>query len=50
MAAFGWKLGGLNASGLGATDTGRIAAIGGLSREFYRRIGERYGQPESFRF
>ena len=50
VAAFGRKIGGLTASGLGATDTGRIAAIGGLSREFYRRLGERYGQEESFRF
>jgi FAD dependent oxidoreductase/NPCBM-associated, NEW3 domain of alpha-galactosidase len=50
VAAFGRKIGGLSASGLGATDTGRVAAIGGLSREFYRRVGERYGQPESFRF
>src|SRR5918999_20006 len=50
VAAFGRHIGGLSASGLGATDTGRIAAIGGLSREFYRRVGERYGLPESFRF
>ena len=50
VAAFGRKLGGMSASGLGATDTGRIAAIGGLSREFYRRVGERYGKPESFAF
>ena len=50
VAAFGRHVGGLSASGLGATDTGRIAAIGGLSREFYRRVGERYGLPESFRF
>ena len=50
VAAFGRHIGGLSASGLGATDTGRIAAIGGLSREFYRRVGERYGKPESFAF
>ena len=50
VAAFGRHIGGLSASGLGATDTGRIAAIGGLSREFYRRVGEHYGQAESFRF
>jgi hypothetical protein len=50
VAAFGRNLGGLSASGLGATDSGRIAAIGGVSRAFYRRVGERYGQPESFRF
>jgi hypothetical protein len=50
VAAFGRHIGGLSASGLGATDTGRIDAIGGLSREFYRRAGEAYGLPESFRF
>ena len=50
VAAFGRRIGGLSASGLGATDTGRIDAIGGLSREFYRRVGARYGQAESFRF
>jgi hypothetical protein len=50
VAAFGRHVGGMSASGLGATDTGRIDAIGGLSREFYRRLGERYGKPESFAF
>jgi FAD dependent oxidoreductase/NPCBM-associated, NEW3 domain of alpha-galactosidase len=50
VAAFGRQIGGLSASGLGATDTGRIEAIGGLAREFYRRVGARYGQAESFRF
>src|SRR6056297_2305837 len=31
-------LGGLTAGGLGWTDTGNKAAIGGLSREFYHRV------------
>ncbi len=50
LVAFGRHLGGLTASGLGATDSGRIEAIGGLSREFYRRVGAHYGRPESFGF
>lgn len=50
LVAFGRHLGGLTSSGLGATDSGRIDAIGGLSREFYRRVGTHYGQSESFRF
>jgi len=50
VAAFGRHIGGLSASGLGATDTGRIGAIGGTSREFYRRVGAHYGLPETFRF
>lgn len=35
-------LGGLTSGGLGATDIGNKAAIGGLAREFYRRIGRHY--------
>lgn len=50
LVAFGKHLGGLTASGLGATDTGRIDAIGGLSREFYRRVGAHYGRAEAFTF
>ncbi|WP_203433956.1 FAD-dependent oxidoreductase [Jiangella asiatica] len=50
LVVFGRHLGGLSSAGLGATDTGRIEAIGGLSREFYRRLGEHYGRPESFTF
>ncbi|GAB3450085.1 FAD-dependent oxidoreductase [Actinophytocola sediminis] len=50
LVVFGRHLGGLTSAGLGATDTGRIDAIGGLSREFYRRVGAHYGRPESFGF
>lgn len=35
-------LGGLTSSGLGATDIGNKAAIGGIAREFYRRIRQYY--------
>ena len=35
-------LGGLTTGGLGATDIGNKRAIGGLSREFYRRIYKTY--------
>ena len=41
-------LGGLSASGLGWTDSGRKAVIGGLSREFYQRIKRHYDQPDKF--
>jgi hypothetical protein len=37
----GW-IGGLTTSGLGATDVGDKAAIGGLAREFYRRLRQHY--------
>lgn len=50
LVVFGRHLGGLSSAGLGATDTGRIESIGGLSRDFYRRLGEQYGRPESFTF
>lgn len=39
----GRNLGGLSSGGLGATDIGREEAISGLSRDFYLRLGEKYG-------
>ncbi len=42
-------LGGLTSGGLGATDIGNKGAIGGLAREFYRRIGRHYARPEAWR-
>jgi len=44
----GRHLGGLTAGGLGATDIGNKKAIGGLSREFYRRIGRHYAEPAAW--
>lgn len=42
----GNHVGGMATAGLGATDTGDTAAIGGLSHEFYRRVYGRYhGTP-----
>ena len=46
----GRHLGGLTAGGLGCTDIGNKQAIGGLSREFYRRVGKKYGVAEHWRF
>src|ERR1035437_8211088 len=42
IAEFGNHLGGLTSGGLGATDIGNKAAIGGISREFYHRIAQHY--------
>jgi len=42
----GRHLGGLSAGGLGATDIGNKRAIGGMARDFYRRIGRAYGAEE----
>ena len=41
-------LGGMSSSGLGFTDTGNKAVIGGLAREFYQLIYQHYQKPESW--
>ena len=41
-------LGGLTTGGLGATDIGNKAAIGGLSRDFYHRLAQHYAQDLSW--
>jgi len=46
----GRHLGGLTSGGLGATDIGNKAAIGGLSRDFYRRIHDHYAQDDAWQF
>ena len=46
----GKHLGGLTSGGLGATDIGNKGAIGGISREFYRRVGRHYGKDEAWTF
>ena len=41
-------LGGLSSGGLGATDIGNKGAIGGISREFYRRVAQHYSQDSAW--
>jgi hypothetical protein len=43
-------LGGLSSGGLGWTDTGNKAVIGGLSREFYHRVWKHYDTPEAWKW
>lgn len=43
-------LGGLTSSGLGWTDTGNKAVIGGLAREFYQRIWAAYQDDSNWRW
>ncbi len=43
-------LGGLTTSGLGWTDLGRDAILGGLSREFYTRLYHHYAEDEAWRW
>lgn len=40
--------GGLTTGGLGQTDIGNKMVIGGLSRDFYRRIAIHYARPEAW--
>ncbi len=42
------RIGGMTTCGLGATDIGNKAAIGGISREFYQRIRAHYADPASW--
>lgn len=46
----GHHLGGLTAGGLGWTDFGRQHVIGGLSRRFYERVGQKYGKDIEWQF
>ncbi len=43
-------LGGLTSGGLGWTDSGDKAVIGGLSREFYHRVWQKYQSNETWRW
>lgn len=50
IAEPGLFIGGLTTGGLGATDIGNKAAIGGISREFYARIAKHYANPSAWKF
>jgi hypothetical protein len=43
-------LGGMTSGGLGATDIGNKQAVGGLSREFYRRIRKHYEDEANWKY
>ena len=44
------RLGGLSSGGLGWTDTGNKAVIGGLSRDFYQRIYKHYEDDAAWKW
>lgn len=50
LAEIGGRVGGVTASGLGATDIGNKHVIGGLARQFYQRVGQHYGAEEAWTF
>lgn len=43
-------IGGMTTGGLGKTDSGKKDAIKGLSRQFYKDVGRKYGIKESWNF
>lgn len=50
IAEFGNHLGGMTSGGLGATDIGNKAAIGGIAREFYHRVAQHYAHDDAWKF
>ncbi|MEH7013912.1 FAD-dependent oxidoreductase [Neobacillus niacini] len=50
IAEFGKQIGGITASGLGASDIGAKEAIGGLAREFFQELGKYYETDEQWTF
>jgi hypothetical protein len=50
LTEFASHLGGMTSGGLSQTDIGNKGAIGGISREFYQRMGAHYGKPEQWSF
>jgi hypothetical protein len=48
IAEFGNHIGGMTSGGLGATDIGNKAAIGGIAREFYHRVAQHYASDDAW--
>ena len=46
----GHHVGGMTSGGLGRTDFGRKQVIGGMSLDFYKRLGKHYGEEVSWFF
>lgn len=46
----GRRIGGLTTGGLGQTDIGNKAAIGGIAREFYERVRKYYEHPKNWKY
>lgn len=50
VVEFSRNIGGMTASGLGATDLGAENAIGGLAKEFYEEVARYYNKEKQWRF
>jgi hypothetical protein len=48
LAEAGSHLGGMTSGGLGATDIGNKAAIGGIAREFYHQVAQHYAKDDAW--
>ncbi|EOR94583.1 hypothetical protein ADIARSV_2181 [Arcticibacter svalbardensis MN12-7] len=46
----GKHLGGMTSGGLGNTDVGKQATIGGVAREFYQKVAQWYKDPKNWKF
>lgn len=46
----GQHIGGLTSGGLGYTDSGNKAVVGGIAREFYQLLKKHYDKPENWKF
>jgi hypothetical protein len=46
----GWHIGGMTTGGLGYTDFGNEAVVGGRARRFYEAVGEHYGEAIAWSF
>jgi len=46
----GRHIGGMVSGGLSSSDTGDAKVIGGISREFFERVGQHYGTPVQWKF
>jgi FAD dependent oxidoreductase len=43
-------IGGMTSGGLGWTDSGDKAAVGGIAREFYQRVKKHYDEPAAWKY
>jgi ribulose 1,5-bisphosphate synthetase/thiazole synthase len=46
----GRHIGGLTTGGLGYTDSGNKAVVGGIAREFYRLLKKHYADPSNWKY
>ncbi len=50
LVSYNRHIGGMTSGGLGVTDRGNTASIGGIAAEFYKRVGQAYGSSNPVYF